>query len=79
MTVPMHLLPTRTACKNNDKHHVDINNIKNYLKVDSFIFKREAIIKTKLHSAYSILDDECVFEKKYLNIVYVYPTPNIAW
>lgn len=29
MTVPMHLLPTRTACKNNDKHHVDINNIKN--------------------------------------------------
>lgn len=36
-------------------------------------------MKTKLHSACSILVDECVFEKKYLNIVYVYPTPNIGW
>lgn len=33
----------------------------------------------KLYSVCSILDDECVFEKKYLNIVYVYLIFNIGW
>lgn len=33
----------------------------------------------KLYSVWCILFDECVFEKKYLNIVYVYLIFNIGW